>query len=270
MNIPNIVQRILLAIVAIPILYFCLRQGGLLLMIAVDIIIFFCLFEFIHLIRFKGFSPNRVLIIVGALAISWDAHFSKGDHLLLILFITLMCNLLSNLVSTDRSTVPIDASLAFFAVFFFGFGTSCLLLIRHQNPKGAEYAFLVFFLIWICDTVAYTVGSTLGRHKLWTQISPKKTVEGTIGGLIGAWAAAFAARLIFLEELTILDCLALGAIAGILGQAGDLVESAFKRAIDVKDSSHFLPGHGGFLDRFDSFLFTAPPIYYYVRFVINS
>ena len=88
-----------------------------------------------------------------------------------------------------------------------------------------------------------------------------------MAGLFGAWIAAFVAKLVFLSDLSPVNCIALGTIAGIFGQAGDLVESAFKRGMDVKDSSHILPGHGGFLDRFDSLLFAAPTMYYYVKFM---
>lgn len=268
MNIPNLVQRILLAVIGIPVVYFCLRQGGILLLVALDVIIFFCLFEFIGLLRGKGFRPSFVLTVLGALAVSWDVHFARGGDIPLILFGTLVCVLLSGLARRERSQFFIDASLTLFGVFFVGFCVSCVLLIR-QLPAGADLAVLVFLLIWICDTAAYFVGVSLGKHNLWPRISPKKTVEGTAAGLIGAWAAALAAKLIFLPGLSVLNCIALGAIAGILGQAGDLVESAFKRGMEVKNSSKILPGHGGFLDRFDSLLFTAPSIYYYMKFVVH-
>ncbi|MFQ6092046.1 MAG: phosphatidate cytidylyltransferase [bacterium] len=268
MNIPNLVQRLLLAVIAIPVLYLCLRQGGILSLIAVDIIIFFALLEFIGLLRGKGFRPNWVLTVFGALALSWDVQFARGGDIPLVLLGTLILALLSGLARRDRSNFLVDAWLALFGVLFIGFCVSCVLLIR-QLPAGADFAVLVFLLIWICDTAAYFVGASLGRRKLWPQVSPKKTVEGTAAGLLGAWAAAFAAKLIFLPGLSTLDCIALGAIAGVLGQAGDLAESAFKRWMGVKDSSHILPGHGGFLDRFDSLLFTAPSIYYYVKLVAH-
>jgi phosphatidate cytidylyltransferase len=267
LKLPNLVQRVALAAVGIPIVYICLRQGGLILLIAVDGILFFCLFEFLTLIRKKQLHPNRLLTILGGLAISWDAHFFNGAHVVFILFVTLMCALMAGL-RRDRSTFLHDASLTLFGLLFIGFGISSLLLIRHL-PAGADYTILVILLVWICDTVAYFIGISLGRHPLWPQVSPKKTIEGSIAGLLGAWAAALAAKFIFLPEITLLDGLALGAIAGVLGQAGDLVESAFKRFVEVKDSSHLLPGHGGFLDRFDSLFLTVPSVYYYVRFVLQ-
>lgn len=268
MNTSNLVQRVALAAVGIPVLYYCLRHGGLLLFVAVDVILFFCLFEFITLARTQGYQLNWPFTILAGLAISWDAYFSQGANIPLILFATLIGSFLYGLARWSRSTLLANASVTVCGIFFIGFGFSSLLLIRHM-PSGADYTVLVFVLIWICDTFAYFVGISLGKNRLWPHISPKKTVEGTVAGLVGAWAAAFAAKFIFLSQLSTVDCIALGAIAGILGQAGDLVESAFKRSVNVKDSSRFLPGHGGFLDRFDSFLFTAPSIYYYIRFVLQ-
>jgi phosphatidate cytidylyltransferase len=266
LNIPNVVQRILLAILGIPLVYLCLRQGGILLLAAVDIIIFFCLAEFIHLLRRKNFRPNWILTVVPALGMSWDIFFSGGDTIPFILFITMTLTFMVGLVHKDRSTLFMNTSLSLLGVLFIGFCISCILLIR-QLPRGADLVVLLFLLIWVCDTAAYFVGKNLGRHTLWPQISPKKTAEGTVAGFFGAWAAACVAKLTFFPELSTVNCIALGTIAGIFGQAGDLVESAFKRGMGVKDSSHILPGHGGFLDRFDSLLLAAPSMYYYMKFL---
>jgi phosphatidate cytidylyltransferase len=197
-----------------------------------------------------------------------DAHFFQGNNIALILMAILMSTLIYGLFRWDRQALLVNTSVAVFGMVFIGFGVGSLLLIRHM-PGGIGFSILVFLLIWICDTFAYFIGISLGRHKLWPQVSPKKTIEGTVGGLLGAWVAACSAKFIFLPQLSLVDCLVLGTIAGVLGQAGDLVESAFKRTAQIKDSSRFLPGHGGFLDRFDSFFFTAPSIYYYIRFVLQ-
>lgn len=259
-------QRILVAIIGIPLVYLCLRQGGILLLAAVDIIIVLCLVEFIHLLRKKNFRPNWVLTVFPALGMSWDIFFSGGDNIPFILFVTMMLTFLVGLSHKDRSTLFMNTSLSLLGVLLIGFCISCILLIR-QLPRGADLVVLLFLLIWVCDTAAYFVGKNLGRHKLWPQISPKKTAEGTVAGLVGAWAAACVAKLTFFPELSTVNCIALGTIAGIFGQGSDLVESAFKRGMDVKDSSQILPGHGGFLDRFDSFLLAAPSMYYYMKFL---
>jgi phosphatidate cytidylyltransferase len=132
-------------------------------------------------------------------------------------------------------------------------------------PYGAGWLALVVAACWAADTAAYAVGKTLGRHKLCPSISPGKTVEGAVGGLIGAMLLTF-----LLGQwlgLPTGHALALGALLGVAGQLGDLAESKLKRWAGVKDSGSILPGHGGVLDRFDSLLVNAPLAYYYLRFI---
>jgi phosphatidate cytidylyltransferase len=123
-------------------------------------------------------------------------------------------------------------------------------------------------VIMMSDTGAYFAGRTMGRHKLAPRVSPAKTVEGSIGGLVASVAAAVASKYIFFPELPIPDAIALGAGMGALGQVGDLCESLLKRGSDVKDAASILPGHGGFLDRLDSMLLNAPAFYYYYVYVL--
>lgn len=124
--------------------------------------------------------------------------------------------------------------------------------------------------IWICDTAAYFGGLTWGRHRLFERVSPKKSWEGAVFGFAGAVAAFWVGHLTVVDYLTPTHALILGAIVGIFGQVGDLVESRFKRDAGVKDSSSFLPGHGGIYDRFDGLVFLAPIVYLYVDFVVLS
>jgi phosphatidate cytidylyltransferase len=134
-----------------------------------------------------------------------------------------------------------------------------------EADRGAWLMLFVAVCVWATDTCAYFVGRSLGRRKLAPTLSPKKTVEGAVGGLLGAMAvgAAFGAWI----HLPLLHGLAVGAIAGGAGQIGDLFESALKREIGIKDFGRIMPGHGGVLDRFDSLLFVAPLAYLYLRFV---
>ena len=266
MSIPNSVQRILVAVFGIPIVYFSLRQGGIVLLLALDVVIVLCLVEFVRLLKGKGFRLNRTVTVLGALAISWDVYSTRGEDIPLILFGTLVLTLVLGLFGKDRETSFIVVSLTLFGVFFVGFCISCILLIR-QFPAGADLAILLFLVVWVCDTAAYFVGLVFGRHKLLPHISPNKTVEGTAAGLMGAYAAAVCAKLTFLPGLSMINSIAVGTIAGVLGQLGDLIESAFKRGMEVKDSSRILPGHGGFLDRFDSLLLAAPSMYCYLTLI---
>ena len=126
---------------------------------------------------------------------------------------------------------------------------------------GGRYLIMLLGAIWLCDTAAYSAGSKLGRHKLAPQISPNKTIEGAVAGLITSFISFVVLGWIFLPELSLTMALASGAIVGVFGQLGDLVESRFKRDAGVKDTSSILPGHGGLLDRFDSLIFVSPFLY---------
>ena len=148
-------------------------------------------------------------------------------------------------------------------LLYIGLTLSYLVLTR-LLPEGEWLIIFLLLITWAADTGAYYVGTLCGQHALAPRISPKKTVEGLIGGLVVATIAAYLARWWFLPALSPFDCLLLAGLLTGAGLWGDLVESAFKRSAGVKDSSGLLPGHGGMLDRIDSLLFTAPAFYYYV------
>ncbi len=135
-------------------------------------------------------------------------------------------------------------------------------------PAGAGWLALVVAACWAADTAAYAVGKTLGAHKLWPSVSPGKTVEGSIGGLLGSVLLTLAlGRWLGLPTV---HSLALGSMLGVAGQLGDLAESKLKRWAGVKDSGSMLPGHGGALDRFDSLLVSAPLAYCYLRLAVGA
>ena len=133
------------------------------------------------------------------------------------------------------------------------------------NP-GGRLIIAALVMVWFCDTFAYFGGSTLGKHKLAPAVSPNKTWEGAISGLIGAVAGGATAFYLFGSPVMALnEYLMLGALVGVFGQVGDLAESMIKRDAGVKDSSSLLPGHGGILDRFDSLLFTLPLLWVWLE-----
>jgi len=151
-----------------------------------------------------------------------------------------------------------------------------LLLITvpgHPSPSymsiGSASFFILFITTWATDTAAYFSGLLLGRHALFPAVSPKKTVEGLVGGVLGAALAGWIASQSFAPFLRPWDGIGLGAALALIGQLGDLVESSLKRDAGVKDASSILPGHGGMLDRLDSLLFTAPCAYLYLRIVLG-
>ena len=143
-------------------------------------------------------------------------------------------------------------------------------MIRLNADFGVYAVLLVFICAWMTDTGAYFSGRLFGRHKLNKEVSPKKTWEGAIGGTLLAVGGAVVMRNLFLHTLlSVPQAVYLGLLVAIIGQMSDLAESVLKRSTGVKDSSNLLPGHGGFLDRFDSYLLLAPIFYYVVLFSLK-
>lgn len=124
--------------------------------------------------------------------------------------------------------------------------------------------------IWMCDTMAYFGGLTMGKHKLFPRVSPNKSWEGAVWGFVGAVATMTIFRATLLPYLALHQALIIGVMIGVFGQIGDLIESLLKRDAGVKDSSAIIPGHGGVFDRFDSLIFVAPMLYLYIDFVVLS
>ncbi len=150
------------------------------------------------------------------------------------------------------------------------FGTAVLNAAQAAQLSAWGGATIIALLatIWICDTAAYVGGRTMGKHKLFERVSPKKTWEGAVWGFLGAIGAMAGAKYLALEYLPLHHALVIGAFVGSLGQIGDLVESLFKRDAGVKDSSALLPGHGGVFDRFDSLIFVSPVVFLYLDFIV--
>lgn len=138
----------------------------------------------------------------------------------------------------------------------------------HDGVYSFKLPLAVFILVWINDTGAYVSGVTIGRHKFFERISPKKTWEGTIGGFIFTLITAYVLS-IYWTDLNVSQWLIFGGITSIMAVLGDLLESMFKRSIGVKDSGSILPGHGGFLDRFDAVIFALPMAAFYIEIFVR-
>lgn len=157
------------------------------------------------------------------------------------------------------------------ATILFGFLYLPLLLghlaLLRILPQGREWIFTVFLIVMLSDSIAYFVGTAIGKHRLYPAISPKKSVEGAIGGLIGGIAGALLAKFFWFSALSWGMAGGIGIILGASGQIGDLFESMLKRSYGVKDSGRIIPGHGGLLDRLDSLIFAFPPAYYLAQWI---
>ncbi len=148
---------------------------------------------------------------------------------------------------------------------YIGSGIGALITLGQVHPKGRYFVLLLMGIIWSADTGAYFLGRKFGRHKIWPSVSPNKTWEGFGGGIL---FAAIASLLIyfFIDQYTVGFWLGLAVLVSVLGLLGDLIESKFKRVAGIKDSSGLLPGHGGFLDRFDSVYGFIPFVFLYLYY----
>lgn len=161
---------------------------------------------------------------------------------------------------------------AFFGVFYVAVMLSCIYQTR-MLEAGAYIVWLIFLCSWGCDTCAYCVGMLIGKHKMAPQLSPKKSIEGAVGGVLGTALLTIAYGFIFKQQMglstkSIFILAGITAIGGLISMVGDLAASAVKRNYDIKDYGKLIPGHGGIPDRFDSVIFTAPIIYYCALYLI--
>ena len=138
------------------------------------------------------------------------------------------------------------------------------LVMLHRTTYGWQWLLVIMLIVMSNDSAAYYTGSAFGRHGLYPLVSPKKSIEGVLGGLGGSICGTLLAKFTFFPQLRLADALITAVVIGILGQTGDLFESLLKRSFGVKDSGSIIPGHGGVLDRMDSIIFAAPAMYYYV------
>lgn len=218
-----------------------------------------CLYEFKKLVKIKGYY-----VFILYLGLWWAFIYLIHDltivKILMVLTIAVDMALLAYLFSKKEMELNTVQKYVI-AVLYIGGGCIFLTMIPYNNQQFAKFLIMgIFVLIWVNDSFAYLVGKTLGRHKLFPRISPKKTIEGSLGGLIFALMAAYIISL-YEPIITKLQWMVLAGVIVVMGNLGDLLESKFKRMAGVKDSGAILPGHGGILDRLDSLVFAAPFAY---------
>jgi phosphatidate cytidylyltransferase len=273
--------RILSGVVFVPVLIFLSRLGGVWFLLLVLGILVLGGWEFYRMMERKGVNPSKKMGVFAILALAVLVYLTGTKFLGLYLALLLFTILLRELFRSKMMFPIYDIATTFFGVLYVGWLMSHLVLLRElphvlalDYQLGSHFVLYTFLIVWGCDTGAYCVGRPLGRHKLWPQVSPGKSVEGAIGGFAWAIGAALLGRVWFAKLpsgepfVSVPEALVLGVLLGIAGQLGDLVESLLKRDAHVKDASHTIPGHGGILDRFDSLMLSAPLSYYFLRMVV--
>lgn len=252
--------RIISGIIGISLLLFIVILGGNTLNVAILCISIIGLYEFHKAVRkIDGINPVSSLNYIFAISI-FLTNYIKNMPIDFVVFIYIVL-VLSSLVFKNKNTFK-DATATLFGGLYIPFFFSHIYLLN-----GSIYIWIVFIAAFATDTFAYFSGVLLGKHKLCPTISPKKTIEGSIGGIIGCLIAIIIFCLYFKID-NILRISILSIVLSIMSQVGDLTASKIKRTANIKDYGDLMPGHGGVLDRFDSILFTAPIVYYYMTYLI--
>lgn len=258
----SLAQRILTAVVGLPIILAAIWLGGTWLLLIVLAATAIAGWEFYRLAGSATNSPPLVWLgILFVVAVVANAEFQlvAVEGLVAAVAVAPLIYLIIR-----RSEDPLISWAATVAGFLYvGFLTSHAVLLRNVDD-GRDWLVFALLVTFATDTGAYAVGRLVGRHKMAPSISPNKTWEGAIGGVLGAVLAAWGLSVVFELPLAVWQAIALGGAVSIAGQLGDLSESMLKRRAGADESSHILPGHGGILDRLDSVVFTIPLVYYFV------
>ena len=255
-------QRILSAFVLIPIVFWLAWQGGWWIFGAVSLAAGAAAWELFRMAGLNDFvRPIMALGVPAAVLLVLEAGLPQNALRLQALLVLVLLIGLTLMLFLNRPHASMDLLITLGGALYLGLTLRFLGLLR-SRPDGLVWLLFTAVTVWSVDTGAYFVGVNLGRHKLWPRISPKKSWEGFGGGLLtGAVVAAIIARF-WLPGVEAWQGALLGLVIAIVGPLGDLSESLFKRGAGVKDSSHLIPGHGGVLDRLDSFIFVAPVVYF--------
>jgi phosphatidate cytidylyltransferase len=277
----NLILRIVSSVVLLPIIAFIVWWGEPLVSATVIALAAIALHELYGLFRGGGYTPRRsagylsVTLFVVSAAVRARVPFDWTGFALVT---AIIASLSVELPRRDRQAALLHWALTLSGATYVGWTLAHFVLLRSiDSPldataplrwlrldSGAGWIVLVLGITFLSDTGAYFTGRALGRHRMAPYISPSKSWEGALGGLLTATVAGLAFNWLLGLSLTLPAAALLGAVGSIAAQAGDLAESLIKRQVNIKDSGHLIPGHGGILDRIDSLLFTAPVLYYMI------
>jgi phosphatidate cytidylyltransferase len=227
---------------------------------------FLCIWEFSKMVALKNYAAYLFFPFLLFLLMKRQESFATT----IVLIITLLSS--SSLIyqlftnkeikfTNERSKLGVTIRYVIFSMCFL------ILLPFYENSFHPSLMIGILSIIWVNDSFAFLIGKNFGKNKLFPSVSPKKTVEGLLGGLVFSLLAGLFISKINLD-FSLLNWLIIAVIVSLIGTIGDLVESKFKRQANIKDSGNIMPGHGGILDRLDSLLFAAPFVYLYINFII--
>lgn len=257
-----------------PVLIFIVVAGGMILQMGALILGLIGMHEFYHAFSKERYGLHKIGYAFAIIYGVFINEIMANSHLLSLFMSSFMVVLLIYTVVNHKNSNALDGMTTFFGFFYVAFLISHIYLIR-EFQHGKELVWIAFISAFGCDTGAYFVGVTIGKHKLIPELSPKKTIEGSIGGIVFATVVSLMYGKILqqfgdFENVNIILICGLSAFFGsFLAQIGDLSASAMKRLSGIKDFGKVIPGHGGVLDRFDSVILTAPALYYVMLLLIE-
>jgi phosphatidate cytidylyltransferase len=280
-NNSSLAQRVISAALLLPLIIALVWWNVWSVAAAVAIATVIGLLELYAAFRQGGYQPRVAVGLAGALAIILALTLQSTaavDLILPVLTLTIIGSLLAELVYENQPGALPSWGLTLAGSSYLAWLLGHFILLRSLGTPlndsifkqfgmqpGVGWIYCVCAITWLQDTAAYFVGRRFGRHKLAPILSPKKTWEGAVGGMIGAILTGIGCVLLLGLPITLLQGALLGVVGGIVGPLGDLSESLIKRRVGLKDAGNLIPGHGGLLDRVDSILFTGPLLYYLIR-----
>ena len=305
-------SRLFIILLFVPFLLWIFLKGDMMFLIFTVVIIGMSLFEFYKMLKDRGYEvASRIGMGLGiflpvaiyfqqnsknifsyfGISFLKQINFDMGGFIVF----ALMLFSLRQILKVKIQGAMAEISYTLFGVIYVSYLFSYILLLKYEFPNGNILVAMTFILIWACDISAYLVGMAIGgkifKRRLAPKISPKKSIEGAVAGIVGVFLVILSFDRIYLEiarfvcsisffsrtcsvnyeyvAIKGLEAIILAFAIGIFAELGDLVESKIKRELDVKDSGNLLLGHGGFLDRFDSALFVLPIVYYFMKYVAH-
>lgn len=268
----NLFKRGLSGLIFVAVLVYCILYSKIVFVSLFFVLMMLCLYEFKKMIKIQSIFPYMIgtlLFVFGNILNIEDVPAKIIYKYVGVLLSLTIFSTFASILLTKKEEVISHLGKIFLSIIYIVVPFTLIVQIPFLN---ADFNYVnttilgVFILIWTNDTFAFFVGKNLGKHKLLERISPNKTVEGFFGGMVFTFVASYVLAQQF-PTLSIIQWVVIAAIVSVFGVLGDLIESMFKRQAGVKDSSNLIPGHGGFLDRFDSVIFAAPFIFIYLQFV---
>jgi phosphatidate cytidylyltransferase len=268
---------VLVGAIGIPLILLFILLGDHIFLIMCVILSFFCMNEFYNLFEkpkkepslltkwVGGLSFHKIVFLLISSLIVVCFYLQKFNFVFILYFIMFVYLIIDEVVKIDKHFEAIGSWMLSIVYISTPFG---LLSLMDSNKfislYGANYAIICLILVWVSDTFAFFGGKTFGKHLLAERISPKKTWEGSISGFTITLITGLLLKIFWKIDFSYEHVFMIAIIVGVFAQIGDLFESHLKRTVKVKDSSNLIPGHGGFLDRFDSILFSVPALYIYL------